>query len=113
MTNFFENTPIGAMLKRAKTISAETLFVEVFTRKDVQKFVVKQNTDQMRWEYINSDGVLLSSIGGPYAPSTVKNGGKAGPFKIDLYDTGEFHESFKVENVSAKGFKYKIKSKQR
>ena len=73
-------------------------------RDKVQKFMVKLNTDQLRYEFVNSDGVLLSDIGGNYSPFTVEVGNKQNEFSVDLYDTGEFHQSFKIVGVSSKGF---------
>ena len=35
---------------------------------------------------------------------TLSLGQKQGRLKVDLYDTGEFHESFRIENISATGF---------
>ena len=107
MGHVFENTPLGDMFRRARTINADQLFIEIMSQEDTQEFVVKLNTDQLRFQFINRDGVLLSQIGGEYADSTVKNGRKLGKFKVDLYDSGEYHESFRVENVSAGGFEIK------
>jgi hypothetical protein len=56
---------------------------------------------------MDSNGVLLSSIGGGYSDTTMQNGSKSGKFKVDLYDSGDFHESFRVENISGKGFEIK------
>ena len=105
--NTLSNGPAGAMLDRARTINETVLFVEIMRMDEVEKEIVELNTDQMRLQYINSDGVLLSDIGGGYADSTVQDGGKSGKFKVDLYDSGSFHESFRIENVSGTGFDIK------
>ena len=107
MANIFENTPLGDLLRRGQMLTESGLFIEIMSRGESQKFVVKLNTDQLRWDYINADGVLLSEVGGQYSPVTVERGNKAGPFKVDLYDTGEFHESFRIENVTGAGFEIK------
>ncbi len=73
-------------------------------KSEVQKFIVKLNTDQLRYQFVNSDGVLLSDIGGNYSPFTVQEGNKRNEFSVDLYDTGEFHESFRIVGVSGQGF---------
>lgn len=103
----FDNTPIKKLLDNMRSLSMEDLFIEVISKSEVKKYIVKLNTDQMRLEFMNSEGILLSSIGGPYADSTVRDGGKQGKFKVDLYDTGDFHKSFRVENITGRGFEIK------
>jgi len=100
----FEQTDIGRMLKNIKLLSATDIFVSVMRQREVQEFIVKLNTDQLRWEFVNSEGKLLSDIGGGYSNFTLSLGQKSGRFDVDLYDTGEFHESFRIENISATGF---------
>lgn len=70
----------------------------------VQAKAVKLNTTQLREKFINSDGIKLSDIGGDYSPVTMAKGRKRSPSSVDLYDTGEYHESFRVENVTRTGF---------
>lgn len=100
----FEQTDIGQILKNIKLLNAADIFVSVMKQKETQDFIVKLNTDQLRWEFINSEGELLSDIGGGYSNFTLSLGKKQGKFKVDLYDTGEYHESFRIENISAAGF---------
>ena len=100
----FEQTDIGRILKNIKLLDAADIFVSVMRQKETQDFIVKLNTDQLRWEFINSEGKLLSEIGGGYSNFTMSIGKKQGRFKVDLYDTGEYHESFRIENISATGF---------
>jgi hypothetical protein len=100
----FDKTPIADFFKRAKALTEDDLFLAVITQQGVKKFIVKLNTDQMRLEFVNSEGVLLSDIGGGYSDQTLAEGKKKGKFKVDLYDTGDFHKSFRVENVTGKGF---------
>ena len=92
------------MLNGASTIDEGVIWIETISQKQTRKFIVKLNTDQMRYDFINAEGVPLASIGGPYSPFTVREGNKAGPDSVDLYDTGEFHESFKVKNITKKSF---------
>ena len=103
----FDNTPIGELIRRGYAISEGELFMDVISENETRNLIVKLNTDQMKLEFKNSKGELLSSVGGPYSPYTVSEGGKQGRFKVDLYDTGDFHESFRVENVSGSGFEIK------
>ena len=100
----FEQTDIGRILKNIKLLDAADIFVSVMRQKETKDFIVKLNTDQLRWEFINSEGKLLSEIGGGYSNFTMSIGKKQGRFKVDLYDTGEYHESFRIENISATGF---------
>ena len=74
------------------------------TKRDVQKFIVKLNTDQMRLDFMNSKGVPLAEIGGGYSDFTMQTGKKKGRDKVDLYDTGEFHESFKIIGITGDQF---------
>lgn len=85
-------------------ISASEIFVTVMREKEAQDEAVRLNVSQMRDDFMNSDGVLLSQIGGNYSPSTMAKGRKKSPESVDLYDTGEFHKSFRVQNVSTTGF---------
>lgn len=100
----FDKTPIADLFRKIKALDENELFIEIMSLEDTQEFIVKLNTDQLRWKYINSDGVLLSKIGGGYSDSTLKKGKKAGKFKVDLYDTGQYHESFRITNIGSSGF---------
>ncbi len=104
MISFVKNTALGAMFNRIKTLNEAKFFIEIMSDKIVQKFIVVLNTDQMRFEYINSEGEQLSSIGGEYSDFTVEEGNKSSKFNVDLYDEGDFHESFRIENINGKGF---------
>jgi hypothetical protein len=104
MGHIFSDTPLGAMLERGKRISEDQLFVEIISNGITRKFIAKLNTDQMKIEFVNSEGIKLSEIGGGYANSTVQNSGKSGKFNVNLFDTGEFHQSFRVEDITGRGF---------
>lgn len=109
MSDLFLNTELGSLLERAVNMSQEDLFVQVFSENRVQQLVVDLNKSQLRNQYMNSEGVLLSSVRGDYSPVTIeiskaKGRPKAGQSSIDLYDTGEFHASFKVSKVTGTSF---------
>jgi hypothetical protein len=100
----FKDNPVEIMLRKAISLDEGQLFLSVMSGKVVQKFAVDLNTNQMKDEFMNSEGILLSEIGGEYSPSTVKVGRKHSATSVDLYDTGGFHESFKIINVTTKSF---------
>lgn len=104
MVNLFDDTPLGKMFERIKLLDEGKFFVEIINRDEVEKFIVKLNTDQMRLQFINSEGVALSEIGGGYSDRTLAQGNKKGRFKVDLYDSGDFHNSFRIEQVRPDGF---------
>ena len=83
--------------------SAE-LFVRAMKEDDSKKKAVDLNRYQLKEQFMNSEGVQLSAIGGNYSPYTMSKGKKKDASSVDLYDTGEFHKSFRVENVSKTGF---------
>ena len=93
-----------SLIRKAKTINEGTFWIGIISGTETMKFIVKLNTDQMRYDFINSEGTPLSQIGGSYSPFTVQEGNKAGKDNVDLYDTGQFHESFRVKNISKKSF---------
>lgn len=92
------------MLRRAQNIPEGQFFVEIMNNRAVQKFTLKLNTDQMKLEFINADGVPLADVGGEYSDFTMQQGKKSGRANVNLFDTGEFHDSFKIENISVDGF---------
>jgi hypothetical protein len=102
--NLFDKTPIGDLARRIKKLDEGRIFVDVMNIRTVQSYVVKLNTDQMKVDFMNSDGIPLADIGGEYSPYTVQMGGKKGRDKVDLYDTGEFHESFRIERIRKESF---------
>lgn len=104
MIGLLEKTKLGQLLRKGKLLNEETLFVEVMTEKVVQNFIVKLNTDQMKLHFMNSEGKLLSEVGGSYSDFTMSKGKKKSPDSVDLYDTGEFHESFSIVRITGKQF---------
>ena len=102
--NLFNKTPIGELARRVKRLNEGRIFVDIMSDNKVQTHIVKLNTDQMRVDFMNSDGVLLSDIGGEYSDFTMQAGGKKSKSSVDLHDTGEFHDSFRIERVRPDGF---------
>lgn len=102
--NLFDKTPIGDLYRRVQKLDEGRIFVDVMSDKKVQEVAVKLNTDQMKVDFMNSEGVLLSDVGGEYSPFTVQAGNKKGRDKVDLYDTGAFHESFRIERIRPEYF---------
>lgn len=104
MANLFENTPLNKMFERIKRLDEGKVFIEIISKDEVEKFIVKLNTDQMRLQFINSEGVPLAEIGGGYSDFTLATGNKKGRFKVDLYDSGDFHGSGRIEQIRPDGF---------
>ncbi len=92
------------LVKKAKTLDAGKMFVEIMRNRLVQRYVVTLNTDQMRLDFMDSNGILLANIGGPYSPATMATGKKRSPDSVDLYDEGDFHNSFKIVNITRTSF---------
>lgn len=102
--DFIGKTRLGQFLRRGALLDEQKLFVQVVSQKKVQRFIVKLNTDQMRIDFMNSDGILLSQIGGGYSDYTMSKGKKSARENVDLYDEGDFHNSFRIEHINGDGF---------
>lgn len=107
--NLFEKTPLFGLFNRIKRLDEGEIFIDVMNDNKVQQYIVKLNTDQLRFGFMNSEGVLLSEIGGEYSPYTMQESKRKGrpkrsPSSVDLYDTGEYHESFRIERIRATSF---------
>ena len=74
----------------------------VLSTEEVEKYITDLNTRiQLSEENENSLGVKLYTIGGSYSNTTLSlNPSKKGKNNIDLYDTGEFYSSFKINIIS-------------
>lgn len=76
---------------------------EVLSDNRTKQFIISLNThSQLYDEGIGSDGKLLSSVGGDYSPITLIKASKKGKPKqsksiINLYDEGDFYDSFQVK----------------
>lgn len=97
----FLDTPLGDMLERASRVDPTRVFIQV-SDGEILEFVKELNLDQLR-KGIDSNGVLLSEIGGEYADLTLELHPEKSRFTVTLFDTGEFYESFTVR-VSREGY---------
>jgi hypothetical protein len=91
LTDFVNNT---LDLEEAK------VFFHVFSEKDVQEYIIFLNTNIQLHNYgIDATGTTLDSIGGSYAPYTIRQKKRKGDeYKhVTLKDTGEFYKSFSVD----------------
>lgn len=104
MENLFNKTPLMGLIRRAKLLNENKVFIDVVSNKIVQRYILKLNTDQMRVYFMDSNETPLAEIGGGYSDFTLQKGKKKGRDQVDLYDTGEFHESFRIERISGDGF---------
>lgn len=104
MNDFFQGTDIQTILRNIQLLKADDLFLRVMLKDEAKKEAVRLNVSQMKDKYINAEGVKLSDIGGEYSPYTMSLGKKSAPGNVDLHDTGEFHDSGRVENVTKTGF---------
>jgi hypothetical protein len=104
MANLFEDTILWDFFTKAKKLSSGRLFLSVISQTHVKNLIIDLNLEQMRVDFMDSEGRKLNEIGGDYSPYTVEAGKKRNAESVDLYDTGYFHGSFKVVNVSQKQF---------
>ena len=102
--NLFAKTALFDLSARIKKLDEGRIFIEVMKNEIVQKFIVNLNTNQLRFDFMNADGILLSDIGGEYSPTTMQEGKKKSKTSVDLYDTGDYHESFRVTAVTRSSF---------
>lgn len=94
--------------RRVQSLRPEKTAIKVYGKGDVKLFIANLNRNQLRYEFVNADGIALSSIGGNYSPVTIqiasaKGRPKSSPANVDLYDTGAFSRSIKVSSVAADG----------
>lgn len=84
------------LAEKLSNLDASDLLQKVLKRSDVQAFIVNLNTeDQLKDRNVNALGVKLYVVGGEYSITTQFL--KGVPAKnIDLYDTGDYYESFEV-----------------
>lgn len=75
------------------------LFFHVFSKSDVQNFIIFLNTNIQLFRGFDANAQLLDDIGGPYTAYTIRQKQKKGdPYdRVTLKDTGDFYRSFKVE----------------
>jgi len=104
MANLFEDTILWDFFTKAKKLSSGRLFVSVMSQTHVKNLIIDLNLEQMRVDFMDSEGRKLNEIGGDYSPYTVEVGQKRNAESVDLYDTGYFHNSFKVVKVTQTQF---------
>jgi len=100
MANLFEDTILWDFFTKAKKLSSGRLFLSVMSQTHVKNLIIDLNLEQMRVDFMDSEGRKLNEIGGDYSPYTVEVGQKRNAESVDLYDTGYFHNSFKVVKVT-------------
>lgn len=104
----FLDTPIGLLAKKASSLSDAKIWMLSANNRLMKDLIIKLNTDEQLYkENVNSKGVKLNTIGGNYSPVTLliskqKGRPKKNLQSINLFDTGEFYDSFKV-TVNAQG----------
>ena len=90
-----------------KALDINVLINTILSRPEFKKLIIQLNTkgqptSQLFELNVDSTGVQLSSIGGDYSPFTLEKAReegrpKKGASNINLYDTGEYYDSFKVD----------------
>lgn len=98
--------PLKRMLNNVIALDENALINEILSDKKFQEFILDLNKGQLELG-INSLGVQLSKIGGEYSELTLQIAAEEGRPKksakqVDLHDTGDYYDSFKVSlsNVS-------------
>lgn len=91
----FENSTLGQMLRRISDIDATKVFIEV-SDGEVKKIIADMNRQQLL-SGINSEGNLLSDIGGGYSEFTLDLHPEKDEFTVTLFDEGDYHESITAE----------------
>jgi len=105
MSNVIDN-----LLNKLVKFDFNQVMNQVLAQKSVQEFIILLNTrDQLFKESIDSNGIKLSAIGGPYSIGTQKitlgvsfsfeglTKSKIAGESPFLFDTGEFYDSFDVK----------------
>jgi hypothetical protein len=90
---------IKDLCKQFIGLSIDEIAYKVATRQDFQQEVIRINTQlQLYDKGQDSEGTLLSAIGGSYSPVTIEiKRAKGQPFdRVTLKDTGDFYKSFRV-----------------
>ena len=76
-------------------VKPSTLIKRVLKRADVQAFIINLNTeDQLKKDNINPLGFRLYTIGGEYSNMTLELKNLRDPKQINLFDTGDYYETF-------------------
>lgn len=86
-------------IENIANMNVTQLLQKVLSMPDVQKFIINLNTEVQLFDLgIDSTGVRLSDIGGNYSQFTLSVKSRKGQptNRVTLKDTGEFHNSFRV-----------------
>ena len=84
---------------KLSTTNVKQTLVKILKEPKTQKFITDLNTKvQLFEDGETSLGVKLSSIGGGYAPSTIRKKSRKGQptNRVTLKDTGDYHRTFRV-----------------
>lgn len=87
------------VLENARRLKVNEIALMLWSIPDVQEEIVRLNTDGQLFEGVDALSKLLTDIGGEYALSTKMEKEASGfdPNKVNLFDTGEFYDSFRVQ----------------
>lgn len=77
-------------------ISPARVLRDVLSNIAVQQFIIDLNTEGQLLKGVNSLGVKLSTIGGNYSVTTQLIKGVVDPSKVNLYDTGDYYNSYAI-----------------
>ena len=100
MAKYFKD--LRNRLDKFKQLDADKMAYQLTRTGNFQDLVIELNTeDQLYNKCQNSKGESLSDIGGDYSPVTIEISKRKGRPKksassINLYDTGDFYNSFRV-----------------
>lgn len=90
------------MADRAKSIDQRVIINTILNKPEIKKFIIELNTKRQLFDKnVDSRGIKLSAIGGDYSDFTIEESKKKGRPKkdkssINLFDTGDYYDSFKV-----------------
>lgn len=89
--------PLKRMLNNVIRLDEQALINSILKDKKFQKFILDLNKDQLA-AGIDSLGVQLSKTGGAYSDLTLSlaDPPKKSRTQVDLHDTGDYYDSFKV-----------------
>ena len=89
-----------SIAEKISNITPTQLLQRVLSRDDIQKLMIRLNTENQLEELNeNAFGIKLASIGGNYSPSYAASKGVP-VSSIDLKDTGQYYRTFKFVPLS-------------
>ena len=97
----------GTFIDKLANTDVTKVLVKILNNKNIQKLITDLNTKvQLSDQGEDSEGKKLASIGGGYAPSTVriKRIKRQPTNRVTLKDTGDFYSSFDVKVESNADF---------